>query len=118
MEKLKGKTAVITGGNSGIGFATAKLFLSEGAKVIITGRNEKAVHEAAQKLGKGATGIVSDASKMSDLNLLAKKISAITATIDILFANAGVALFATFADTTEDMFDTQMGINFKGSFFT
>jgi NAD(P)-dependent dehydrogenase (short-subunit alcohol dehydrogenase family) len=118
MSKLKGKTAVITGGNSGIGFATAKLFLQQGATVIITGRNEKAVNEAVQSLGKGAHGIVSDAGKMADIQLLHKKISAITATVDILFVNAGVGVFAPFADTTEDMFDTNIDINFKGAFFT
>jgi NAD(P)-dependent dehydrogenase (short-subunit alcohol dehydrogenase family) len=118
MSKLKGKTAVITGGNSGIGFATAKLFLSEGASVIITGRNEKAVKEAASTLGRGATGIVSDAGKMNDLDKLRQQVSAISPVIDILFANAGVGLFSPFADTTEDLFDANLDINFKGAFFT
>ena len=118
MAKLKGKTAVITGGNSGIGYATAKLFLQEGATVIITGRNEKAVNEAVRTLGKGAHGIVSDAGKMSDLDLLQKKVSAITSTVDILFANAGVGLFAPFEQTTEELFDSNVDINFKGAFFT
>jgi NAD(P)-dependent dehydrogenase (short-subunit alcohol dehydrogenase family) len=118
MSKLKGKTAVITGGNSGIGFATAKLFLNEGASVIITGRNEKSVKEAVQDLGKGASGIVSDARKMTDLDMLAKKVAAISPVVDILFANAGVALFTSFAETTEELFDENMDVNFKGAFFT
>lgn len=118
MSKLQGKTAVITGGNSGIGFATARLFLQEGAKVIITGRNEKAVNEAVQALGKGASGVVSDASKMNDLDALPQKIAKLAPAIDILFANAGVGLFAPFEQTTEDIFDSNMDINFKGVFFT
>lgn len=118
MQKLKGKTALITGGNSGMGYATAQLFLREGASVIITGRNENAVKEAVKSLGAGAHGIVSDAGKMSDLNLLHKKVIAISPTIDILFANAGVGLFASFKDTTEEIFDANSDINFKGAFFT
>ena len=73
MSKLKGKVAVITGGNSGIGYATAELFLQEGATVIITGRRKEAVDEAVQQLGKGAHGVVSDAGNMSDLAALQKK---------------------------------------------
>jgi NAD(P)-dependent dehydrogenase (short-subunit alcohol dehydrogenase family) len=118
MSKLKGKTAVITGGNSGIGFATAKVFLHEGAKVIITGRNEKSVQEAVQELGKNAFGIVSDAGKMSDLNSLKQKVEQVSPVVDILFANAGVGLFAPFSQTTEEIFDSNMDINFKGAYFT
>jgi NAD(P)-dependent dehydrogenase (short-subunit alcohol dehydrogenase family) len=118
MSKLKGKTAVITGGNSGIGFATAKLFLKEGAKVIITGRKEKSVQDAVQELGKNAFGIVSDAGKMSDLTGLRQKVEQISPVVDILFANAGVGLFAPFQQTTEEIFDSNMDINFKGAYFT
>ena len=118
MSKLKGKTAVITGGNSGIGFATAQLFLAQGATVIITGRNEKAVNEAVQSLGKGSHGIVSDTGNMNEVTALHKKIAAITPVVDILFVNAGVGIFAPFADTTEAMFDSNIDINFKGAFFT
>lgn len=117
MNRLKGKTAVITGGNSGIGYATAKLFLEEGAKVIITGRREDAVKEAVRSLGPGAHGIVSDAGKMDNVKSLPKKVSDISATIDILFANAGVALFAPFDQTSEQLFDDTFDINFKGVFF-
>ena len=118
MSKLKGKTAVITGGNSGIGFATAKLFLKEGAKVIITGRREKSVQDAVQELGKNAFGIVSDAGKMSDINSLRQKVEQISPVVDILFANAGVGLFAPFQQTTEEIFDSNLDINFKGAYFT
>lgn len=118
MSKLKGKTAVITGGNSGIGFSTAELFAKEGARVIITGRREDAVKEAVQKLGNGVQGIVSDAGRMDDVNLLHKKVSATFSSLDILFVNAGVGLFAPFDQVTEDLFDANMNINFKGAFFT
>jgi NAD(P)-dependent dehydrogenase (short-subunit alcohol dehydrogenase family) len=118
MSKLQGKTALITGGNSGIGFATAKLFLKEGAQVIITGRNETSVNTAVKELGKGAFGIVSDAGKMSDLTKLFGKVKEITSQVDILFANAGVALLAPFEQMTEDVFDANLDINFKGAFFT
>jgi NAD(P)-dependent dehydrogenase (short-subunit alcohol dehydrogenase family) len=118
MSKLKGKTAVITGGNSGIGFATAELFVKEGARVIITGRREDAVKEAVKTLGANVHGIVSDAGKMEDVNALHKKVSAIFSSVDILFVNAGVGLFAPFDQTTEEVFDANMNINFKGVFFT
>ncbi len=115
MNKLQGKTALITGGNSGIGYATAEAFIKEGAKVIITGRNAVAVAEAAQKLGNGTRGIVSDASKMEDIKALP---AAISEKIDIVFYNAGVAQFSPLADMSEEMYDANMNINFKGAFFT
>lgn len=118
MNRLKGKTAVITGGNSGIGLATAELFLKEGAKVIITGRREQAVAEALKKLGGGAHGIVSDAGNMKDVKALSEKVLAISKNVDILFANAGVGLFAPFDQTTEEIFDGNLDINFKGVYFT
>lgn len=118
MSKLNGKVAVITGGNSGIGYATAELFLKEGATVIITGRRKEALDEAVKQLGKGAHGIVSDAGKMNDLLSLDSKVAAISPNIDIVFANAGVIGFAPFEQTTEEMFDENMDINFKGAFFT
>jgi NAD(P)-dependent dehydrogenase (short-subunit alcohol dehydrogenase family) len=118
MNRLDGKTVVITGGNSGIGYATAELFLKEGAQVIITGRREDAVKDAVQSLGKGVTGIVSDAGKMTDVKSLPKKVSEVTDSVDILFANAGVALFAPFEQTSEQLFDDSLSINFKGVYFT
>lgn len=118
MGKLTGKTALITGGNSGIGFATAKLFLKEGAKVIITGRNAQAVDEAVKSLGAGAHGIVSDAGNMAHVNELPQKLATIAPQVDVLFVNAGVGLFAPFEQTTEEVFDSSLNINFKGAFFT
>ncbi|MCF8248003.1 MAG: SDR family oxidoreductase [Saprospiraceae bacterium] len=118
MSKLSGKTAVITGGTSGIGFATAQLFLKEGAKVIITGRNPQAVEEAVINLGTGAHGIVSDTANMAHVNELPERIKAISTKVDVLFVNAGVGLFAPFEQTDEALFDANLDINFKGAFFT
>src|SRR5688572_16931519 len=112
MKKLNSKTALITGGNSGIGYATAELFLHEGAEVIITGRRADAVKEAVEKLGNGAKGIVSDAGKMSDIKKLYEEVKKLTPSVDIVFANAGVGLFAPFNETTEDIFDNNLNINF------
>jgi NAD(P)-dependent dehydrogenase (short-subunit alcohol dehydrogenase family) len=118
MSRLAGKTALITGGNSGIGLSTAELFLREGAKVIITGRRSDAVKEAVKTLGPNAVGIVTDAGKMEDLRALPSKVRELTDKVDILFANAGVGLFAPFNETTEEIFDSNVDINFKGVFFT
>lgn len=118
MNELQGKTAVITGGNSGIGLATAQLFLERGARVIITGRSKSSVQEAVAALGEQAHGIVSDAGNMADVRTLPAQIAAIAPQIDILFANAGVGLFAPFEQTTEEVFDANLDINFKGAFFT
>jgi NAD(P)-dependent dehydrogenase (short-subunit alcohol dehydrogenase family) len=90
MNKLQGKIALITGGNSGIGYATAEAFIAEGAKVIITGRNPEAVAEAAKNLGAGTIGIVNDAAKMEDLRLIDNQLKAQgIQNLDILFYNAG-----------------------------
>jgi NAD(P)-dependent dehydrogenase (short-subunit alcohol dehydrogenase family) len=118
MNKLQGKTAIITGGNSGIGFATAELFLKEGATVVITGRREHAVKEALSKLGRGAHGIVSDAGKMNDVNAIHNQVSKLVSSIDVLFVNAGVGLFAPFEQISEQIFDDNLNINFKGAFFS
>jgi NAD(P)-dependent dehydrogenase (short-subunit alcohol dehydrogenase family) len=119
MSKLKGKVALITGGNSGIGYATAEAFIAEGAKVIITGRNATAVAEAAKNLGSGTIGVVNDAAKMEDLRLIDNQLKAQgIEKIDVLFYNAGVAQFAPFAEMTLETFNNNMNINFRGAFFT
>lgn len=118
MNRLENKVAVITGGNSGIGFATAKEFIHEGAKVIITGRHQEAVSNAVTELGKNAFGIVSDASILNDVNNLAGQVKEQFAKIDILFINAGIAKFASVDQISESFFDQSMNGNFKGAFFT
>lgn len=118
MAKFKNKTVVITGGNSGIGFATAREFLANDAKVIITGRNEASIKKAVDDLGRNAFGIVSDASKMDDLNQLRQKIEEHTDHIDVLFVNAGIGKFCPLAYTPESMFADLVDTNFKGAFFT
>jgi NAD(P)-dependent dehydrogenase (short-subunit alcohol dehydrogenase family) len=117
--KLQNKVAVITGGNSGIGLATAQEFIAQGATVIITGRNEKALQEAVSSLGAKAHYIVSDAGQLDQNLAIAEKVKAKGfAAIDILFYNAGVAQFAPVADMTVDMYDANTNINFRGAFFT
>lgn len=118
MGKLENKVAVITGGNSGIGLATAQEFLKEGAKVIITGRNEKSIQEAVASLGEGASGVIADVSKLEDLRELPQKISEKADKIDILFVNAGIAKFAPIGQVDEAFFDDQFDVNVKGAYFT
>jgi NAD(P)-dependent dehydrogenase (short-subunit alcohol dehydrogenase family) len=115
--RLKGKVAVITGGNSGIGFATAKLFQAEGAKVVITGRRQDAVEAAVKEIGRDATGIVSDAGKLDDIQALYQRVKEEVGTIDVLFLNAGVATFGPFTEVDEAVFDAMVDVNFKGLFF-
>ncbi|HWY31159.1 MAG TPA: glucose 1-dehydrogenase [Candidatus Acidoferrum sp.] len=118
MKRLEGKVAVITGGNSGIGLATAKRFVEEGAKVAISGRSQQTLDEAAKQLGKDVLAVKSDTSKVPEiesfLNAVAKKFGK----IDVLFVNAGVAKFAPFADTSEALYDEQFNINVRGAYFT
>lgn len=113
--KLKGKTALITGGNSGIGLATAQLFVAEGARVIITGRNEASLKEAVALLGTESSYILADKAQLSAVKQMAEQV---TGPVDILFYNAGVAQFAPIAQTTEAIFDANMNINFRSAFFT
>ncbi len=118
MSKLSNKTAVITGGNSGIGLATAKEFIKEGAKVIIMGRDEKTLNEALKELGPQAFGVRGDITNPSDLDRLFETAKSKFGKIDILFANAGVALFAPFEQTDEKLLDANFDVNVKGSFNT
>lgn len=118
MNRLQDKVAVITGGNSGIGFATAQQFIAEGAQVVITGRNPQAVQEAVAQLGSQALGVVSDAANLADVYQLAEQVRAHHAQLDVLFVNAGVSFSAPFAQVDEAHFDAQFNINLKGAYFT
>jgi NAD(P)-dependent dehydrogenase (short-subunit alcohol dehydrogenase family) len=116
--KLEGKIALITGGNSGIGLATAKEFVSEGAYVFITGRREAELAAAKKQIGKNVTAIQGDVSSLDDLDRLFVQIKKEKGKIDILFANAGVARYAPLGTITEDFFDSIFDINVKGVLFT
>jgi NAD(P)-dependent dehydrogenase (short-subunit alcohol dehydrogenase family) len=117
-QKLKGKTAVITGGTEGIGLATAKLFVKEGAYVFITGRRQKELDEAVTAICSNATGVQGDVAKLADLDRLYQTVSKVKGRIDIIFANAGVAEFVPFPKVSEEHFDKLFNINVKGAFFT
>ncbi|MEL7003042.1 MAG: glucose 1-dehydrogenase [Bacteroidota bacterium] len=115
--KLKNKVAVITGGNSGIGLATAKLFHEHGAKVVITGRRKEVVEDATKEIGTDAVGIVSDAANLSDIDHLYAEVDRMFGQLDILFLNAGMAHFAPLETIDEATFDRLSDTNFKGLFF-
>ena len=118
MSKHQGKVAVVTGGTSGIGFATAQRLVNEGAKVFITGRRQAELDAAVQKLGKNATGVQGDTSKLADLDRLYATVKREAGHIDILFANAGGGEFRPLSDVTEEHFDQTFGSNVKGVVFT
>ncbi|MGC1321939.1 MAG: glucose 1-dehydrogenase [Candidatus Udaeobacter sp.] len=117
--KLEGKIALITGGNSGIGLATAKQFVKEGAYVFITGRREPELAAAAKEIGKNVTGVQGDVSNLADLDRLFARIKREKGKLDIVFANAGgVATYARFGEITEEHYDSIFNINVKGLLFT
>ncbi|HDR9178762.1 TPA: SDR family oxidoreductase [Burkholderia vietnamiensis] len=118
MGKLDGKVAVITGGNSGMGLATAKLFAREGAKVVITGRDQATLDAAVQSIGNGASAMRSDISKMSDIEALRDHVAKLHGRIDIVFANAGGARPNMFEYMSEEEFDFTIVNTFKGTYFT
>jgi len=118
MSKLKGKVALITGGNSGMGLATAKLFAEEGAQVIITGRRQKDTDEAVKAIGKNVEGVVGDVAKLTDLDKLHDHIAKKYGRVDIVFANAGIGNYVPFGQVTEQQFDQVFDINAKGTFLT
>lgn len=118
MRRLNGKIAVVTGGSLGIGLATAKAFVREGAHVVITGRNEAALEAAVAEIGDGAEAFRSDISKMTDLDALHVHVAARYGRLDVLFANAGGGRLNPFEAETEEDFDFTVGTNFKGTFFT
>ena len=116
--KLKGKIALITGGNSGIGFATAKRFVTEGAYVFITGRRQTELDAAAKGLGSNATAVHSDVANLADLDRLFEKIKREKGRLDILFANAGGGSLAPLGQITEEQFDKTFNTNVRGLLFT
>jgi NAD(P)-dependent dehydrogenase (short-subunit alcohol dehydrogenase family) len=116
--KLAGKIAVITGGSSGIGLATAKRFVNEGAYVFITGRRKSELDEAVKQIGHDVTGVQSDVSNLSDLDKLYAAVKEQKEKLDIVFANAGIGEFAPLGQITEDHFDKQFNVNVKGLLFT
>jgi len=118
MGKLEGKIALITGGNSGIGLATAKQFVNEGAYVFITGRRQSELDAAVKQIGKSVTAVQGDVSKLGDLDRLFAQIKREKGRLDIVFANAGVATYAPFGTITEEHYDSIFNINVKGLLFT
>jgi NAD(P)-dependent dehydrogenase (short-subunit alcohol dehydrogenase family) len=117
-KKLEGKIAVITGGTEGIGFATAKLFVKEGAYVFITGRRQKELDEAVKAIGTNVSGVQGDVAKAADLDRLYATVKREKGHIDILFANAGTGQFAPLGAITEEHFDKTFNANVKGLLFT
>lgn len=118
MAKLTGKIAVISGGGSGIGLASAKLFAQEGAKVVIVGRTKSALDQAAADIGDNAVAIVADVSNLDALDALYEEVRKRFGRIDVLFANAGINNLAPFAAVTPQDFDNQFNANVRGLFFT
>jgi NAD(P)-dependent dehydrogenase (short-subunit alcohol dehydrogenase family) len=118
MGKLDGKVAVVTGGNSGIGLATAKRFVEEGAYVFITGRRQKELDAAVKEIGKNVTGVQGDVSKVEDLDRLYSAVKEQKGRVDIVFANAGGGTMAPLGQITEEQFDKTFGANVKGLLFT
>ncbi len=117
MGKLDGKVAVITGGNSGIGLATAQAFVDQGARVAIMGRDPETLAAALEQLGDGAIGIQGDVRNLGDLDRLYASVRDQLEAIDVLFVNAGVANFRPFEDVDEADFDVQFDVNVKGAYF-
>ena len=118
MNKLLGKIALITGGNSGIGLATAKQFVNEGAHVFITGRRDPELAVAVKEIGRNVTGVQGDVSNLGDLDRLFAQIKQEKGKLDIVFAHAGMAKYAALGRITEELYDLTFDINVKGLLFT
>ncbi|MCP1603167.1 SDR family NAD(P)-dependent oxidoreductase [Pseudomonas citronellolis] len=118
MGKLNDKIALVTGGNSGIGLATAQRFAREGATVVITGRRRQVLDEAVGQIGGNALGICADASRLADIDALYQRIGQLFGRLDVLVANAGVIRPAAGEQVDEAQFDEQFDINVKGVFYS
>ena len=118
MGKLEGKIAVVTGGSTGIGFSAARQFVAEGAYVFITGRRQSELDQAVKEIGKNVAGVQGDASNLTDLDRLYETVKRDKGRIDVLFANAGVALSGPIGTVKEEDFDRIFNINVKGVLFT
>lgn len=116
--KLAGKVALVTGGNSGIGLATAKLFSQEGAKIVITGRDRMTLNQAASEIGGDVLALQADVAKLEEIDQLYQAIAQRFGKLDILFANAGIGRFTALEETTEAIYDEVFSINLKGLYFT
>ena len=117
MGKLEGKRALVTGGNSGIGLATAKQFVNEGAYVFITGRRDAELTRAVKEIGRNVTGVQGDVANLGDLDRLFAQIKNEKGKLDIVFANAGIARYAALGTITEEFYDSIFNINVKGLLF-
>ncbi len=118
MKRLEGKVAVVTGGNSGIGLATAKRLQQEGARVAISGRSRKTLDQAVRAIGNGVVAVQADVARLAELDKLYAEVSQKLGKIDVLFVNAGIARNVPLAETSESTFDEQFDINIKGAYFT
>jgi NAD(P)-dependent dehydrogenase (short-subunit alcohol dehydrogenase family) len=118
MKRLEGKVAVVTGGNSGIGLASAKRLQEEGAKVAIAGRSQKTLDEAVKAIGNGVLAIQADVSRLEDIDKIFSTVQKKLGKIDVLFVNAGVAKFAPLTQTSEATYDENFATNVKGAYFT
>jgi NAD(P)-dependent dehydrogenase (short-subunit alcohol dehydrogenase family) len=118
MKRLEGKVAVVTGGNSGIGLATAKRLHEEGARVLITGRNPKTLDAAVSAIGPGTVALQSDVAKLEDIERVFEVAESKLGKVDVLFANAGIAKFGTYSDSQAALFDELFATNVKGVYFT
>jgi NAD(P)-dependent dehydrogenase (short-subunit alcohol dehydrogenase family) len=118
MARFQGKVAVVTGGNSGIGLATARRLQEEGAKVAISGRSRQTLDDAVKTIGNGVLAVQADVSRLADVDKLYEQVSQKLGKIDVLFVNAGVAKFGPLAETSESTYDEQFNINIKGAYFT
>ncbi|MBK7874968.1 MAG: SDR family oxidoreductase [Planctomycetes bacterium] len=117
-QRFTNKIAVVTGGNSGIGLAAAQAFAKEGARVVVLGRDAETLAQAKTSLGRGAIAVQGDVSRLADIDRLIAQVSKEAGRIDVLFVNAGVALFAPVEQSDEVLFDKQFDTNVKGAYFT